>query len=549
MNPAFYSGMKYLKPSKSLSARIVPFLIIANLIWVCPANAIDISGNISGVWNSIDNPYNITGDLRVPFGDTLIIQPGCFINFMGHYKFNIDSLALLRAVGTENDSIIFTAENTDSGWFGLRFNYSDSNCQLSYCIIQYGRAVDHLQEPDNHGGGVYCYGTQLTITHSTISNNRAWEGCGGGIYGCASRLFIMNNVISSNFCGKGGAGLRLEYSEALIDSNFIEHDTTFYLLGGEWGGGLSFIHSTAALSNNIIRYNFSGFIGGGILISDSSHIQLFNNNISYNRSWDSGTGIYITLYSSVYLYNCILNSNFMHGGPSTAYVNVTSLNSHVMIKNCTMYNGHVGFAVSSPTYCGYDTVINSIIWGGDSLRLYTFNDTLTVQYSNVEGGWPGIGNIDIDPKFVYPDTGNFNLSWANWPVDDSSKSPCIDTGDPSSPLDPDSTRADMGALYFNQRPDDIDDTRIIPAKYLLLESYPNPFNSSTTIRYTVLTAGPVTLDIYDILGRKVQTLLDISQPAGEYQSVWQADKVGSGLYFAKLKAGGQSKSTKLILLK
>ncbi len=524
--------------------RIVIILLIPAVSF-----AIDISGNISGVWNPIDNPYNITGDLRVPLGDTLIIEPGCFINFTGHYKFNIDSLALLRAVGTENDSIIFTAENTDSGWFGLRFNYSDSNCQLSYCIIQYGRAVDHLQEPDNHGGGVYCYGTQLTITHSTISKNRAWEGCGGGIYGGAARLFIMNNVISSNFCGKGGAGLRLEYSEALIDSNIFEHDTTYYPLGGEWGGGLSFIHSTATLSNNIIRYNFSGFIGGGILISDSSCIHLFNNQISYNRSWRSGAGVYITLGSSVFLNSCLMYSNLMYGGPSTAYVNITSLNSHVSIKNSTFYNGNVGFAVSSPTYCGYDTVINSIIWGGDSLQLYTFNDTLTVLYSNVEGGWPGAGNIDIDPKFVFPDTGNFNLSWVNWPVNESSKSPCIDTGDPSSPLDPDSTRADMGAFFYNQRWNDIDDWRIAPAGFGLLDNYPNPFNSSTTIRYSIPTAGSVMLSIYDILGRKVQSLLDIQQPAGEYQVTWEADRFGSGVYFYRFCTGGQSVSRPMILLK
>ncbi|NLI16034.1 MAG: hypothetical protein GX409_07105 [candidate division Zixibacteria bacterium] len=238
-------------------------LILIVLISSSFAFATDISGNISGVWDPAANPYNVTGDLRVPSGDTLFIEPGCFINFMGHYKFNIDSLALLRAIGTEQDSIIFTAENADSGWFGLRFNYSDTNCLLSYCLIKHGQAADHLQEPDNHGGGVYCYGARLTITHCNISQNRAWEGCGGGIYGNASRLIITNNIIANNFCGKGGAGIRLENSEAFIDSNFIEHDTTYYLLGGEWGGGLSFIHSIATLSNSIIRNNLVVLSAGG----------------------------------------------------------------------------------------------------------------------------------------------------------------------------------------------------------------------------------------------------------------------------------------------
>ena len=59
------------------------------------------------------------------------------------------------------------------------------------------------------------------------------------------------------------------------------------------------------------------------------------------------------------------------------------------------------------------------------------------------GGWTGSGNIDADPLFVDPVNGDFHLQ---------AGSPCIDTGDPSSPLDPDGTRADMGAYYFDQPP-------------------------------------------------------------------------------------------------
>ena len=84
---------------------------------------------------------------------------------------------------------------------------------------------------------------------------------------------------------------------------------------------------------------------------------------------------------------------------------------------------------------------------------------------------------------------------------------------------------------------------------MLLANYPNPFNSSTTIRYTMPTAGLVTLDIYDILGRKVQTLLDNNQQAGEYRVIWNADGVGSGVYFYRLTTGSNSISRPMILLK
>ncbi|MCK4654592.1 MAG: hypothetical protein KAU01_09100, partial [Candidatus Cloacimonetes bacterium] len=65
----------------------------------------------------------------------------------------------------------------------------------------------------------------------------------------------------------------------------------------------------------------------------------------------------------------------------------------------------------------------------------------TATYSDIEDGWTGTGNINSDPMFVNPGSGDYHLQ---------STSPCIDAGDPASPLDPDSTVADMGAYYFHQ---------------------------------------------------------------------------------------------------
>jgi hypothetical protein len=66
------------------------------------------------------------------------------------------------------------------------------------------------------------------------------------------------------------------------------------------------------------------------------------------------------------------------------------------------------------------------------------------------GGYTGIGNIDADPLFADSINSDFHLTWVNFPVPDSTRSPCIDAGDPESPFDPDSTTADMGAFYFDQ---------------------------------------------------------------------------------------------------
>jgi uncharacterized delta-60 repeat protein len=89
----------------------------------------------------------------------------------------------------------------------------------------------------------------------------------------------------------------------------------------------------------------------------------------------------------------------------------------------------------------------------------------------------------------------------------------------------------------------------IPREYALEQNYPNPFNPSTVIRYSLPLAGPVTLKVYDLLGREVNTLVDENQDAG-YKSVsWDARALPSGVYFYRLLAGSHTETRKLMILK
>jgi hypothetical protein len=95
---------------------------------------------------------------------------------------------------------------------------------------------------------------------------------------------------------------------------------------------------------------------------------------------------------------------------------------------------------------------------------------------------------------------------------------------------------------------------VLQYTYELWQNYPNPFNPTTTIRYSLGAAEKVKLEIFNVLGQKVRTLVDRWLPAGKYQEIWNARneagiKLGSGIYFYRISAGDYVQTRKMILLK
>jgi hypothetical protein len=89
-----------------------------------------------------------------------------------------------------------------------------------------------------------------------------------------------------------------------------------------------------------------------------------------------------------------------------------------------------------------------------------------------------------------------------------------------------------------------------PKEYRLFQNYPNPFNPSTTIRYEIPVRSHVLLSVYDVLGRKVATLVDEVKEAGRYEVLWNPSQdLPSGVYFYVLQAGSFIDTKKLVLLK
>ncbi|HBC46041.1 MAG TPA: hypothetical protein DCZ43_03240 [candidate division Zixibacteria bacterium] len=107
------------------------------------------------------------------------------------------------------------------------------------------------------------------------------------------------------------------------------------------------------------------------------------------------------------------------------------------------------------------------------------------------------------------------------------------------------------AILFNQTITGTtqDWVELVPDEIQLSQNYPNPFNAQTTIKYSLPKPSAVSIDIFDLLGRKIVTLSEGTKPAGDNQAIWNANDYSSGIYFYRIKTKDQILTRKMVLIK
>jgi hypothetical protein len=163
------------------------------------------------------------------------------------------------------------------------------------------------------------------------------------------------------------------------------------------------------------------------------------------------------------------------------------------------------------------TITNIAFWdiGQINFRSHTVKDT-----------------IRTDPQFADPDNGDFTLPVGSELLSYGTKGDAI--GDPRWAEN--STAVEHA-------------TDIIAESFSLDQNYPNPFNPSTKISFSIPKAGPAKLQVYDILGREVATLLDKTMSAGNHEVNFDGVNLNAGIYFYRLQSEGQSMTRKMMLIK
>ena len=92
-------------------------------------------------------------------------------------------------------------------------------------------------------------------------------------------------------------------------------------------------------------------------------------------------------------------------------------------------------------------------------------------------------------------------------------------------------------------------TQLIPTHFVLNPNFPNPFNPSTIITFSIPKQSHVTLRVYDVLGREVASLLDETRPVGSYAVQFDASRLPSGVYFYRWQAGEFVETKKMVLMR
>jgi hypothetical protein len=259
----------------------------------------------------------------------------------------------------------------------------------------------------------------------------------GGLDAVGARPRVEACIIRGNRT-QGSLGAGASGDMALIDCLIEDNHGTLAAAGGVWGAG--------RLVRCIVRGN-SGYDAGGIQLNGGRAKDcVITGNTSAEGTY--GGGVNLSSASAV-LERCLVFQNtavsFGMYPVSSAGVYVSPTAQGALILNCTIADnvvvspyvppGENGGGVQGPAL-----LVNTIVRGNDELEI-GLQATVQAFYCDIEGGYPGLGNFDLDPLFVDRPNGDYHLQVG---------SPCVDAGAPQAPLDPDQTRADVGAFHLPQ---------------------------------------------------------------------------------------------------
>ena len=398
-----------------------------------------VSGTLSGASLTWGGVVHVTGDVLVPDGLTLTVQPGTLVLLdgvaSGTTGTDIDVQGAIQAAGTAASPITFTAYNPTLAWGELHFSSAEPS------LFQY---TDVTRAGRSPGQGHTGTGPAFNVTNSTITFDHAAIGdtVGKTMQSAAtSDLTFRDSLLTRSVMGPELAGTALLFQDSWITDMHNADDADAIYIHDQAGG------QTVRL------------VGGVGANTDDDNVDTLGSDITIENyiirdSKDKGVSLYGG--TTTIKYSLIVDNNKAPEDPTVATIAAKTTDGGtctVNIDHSTIVTskvvGFTDYAIQSHNKYGVAAgtitwnVTNSILNATDPINTQApyLDADIHVSYSDVYGeAWPGAGNLNQDPLFIDRAGHDFHLQAA---------SPCVNAGDPAAPADPDLTVTDMGAYYYD----------------------------------------------------------------------------------------------------
>ncbi len=481
------------------------------------------------IWRPEGSPYYLDGRVEVPTGVRLTLLPGTVVKFMpkADKSSRLVVFGQLIAEGTEERPIVLTSqqETQNGDWGGIYFDPSIPTTMLKNCKIRYA---------DN---GIKCFSSKLALEDCEIAH---CLNIGFFAKDCSPTL--RRTLIWDCNGGEFDDGLQLQNvsSSALLE-NLTVH--------GNGRVGIACFSSNPRIVNCIISNN----AGPGIHSQDGTppaitYSDVWNNNPNYNGTApgagnisqnpdfvNAALGDFHLLPNSVCLdkgdpaaqYNDPDGTRNDMGAfsrtASLAAFNVVDTNNGLKLSwSKIQTNKAEGILILRST----DSVVSGKPQNGKQYQIGNELGNALVIFTQSGGNQSG----EIVDMMIERLTKYHYSAWA------------IYTGNRYSD-------APLSREITTTAVEDRKELSTLPKKYDLHQNYPNPFTPATMIAFDLPRTSTIELQVYDLHGHLVCTLLRASRPAGRYELTWDGKDernrpTASGIYFIRMQAGSFQKSLK-----
>jgi len=350
-----------------------------------------------------------------------------------------------------------------TGNFGGAVKIFNSTVKISHCEIRQCQATGG--SGFSGGGGVFAYGSYVTIEDSFIHDNTATFGGGVYLHNCTAIFTgntIADNVVTTSSVQPAGGGIALEECGLVImTGNTIDGNTGSREGGGVWaknsnsvvvgggvisnntssfsGAGIWAFDSNFDLDGVTISRNVSSTFGGGLSFTDSSDAVVSGCELLWNTALIGGGMYYSDGILSV-RHNLFVGNNATSSGGAVYISGVAAgeMAGNTLDRNSGLSGGGLVF-INSPFEVYNNIVVNTTGHGvqcSSTPATLSYNDVWNSSGDDYNGCAPGAGAVSLDPAFVDTTAGDYHLGV---------HSAGIDAGRPGAQYeDPDGSRGDMG---------------------------------------------------------------------------------------------------------